>query len=43
MYPQAEDINPELAFRPRQKEKMKLRRNIRGNDEMTLKKVKFII
>jgi len=32
MHPAAEDQNANLAFRPREKDKMRLRRNVRGND-----------
>lgn len=39
MHPQTDDQNANLAFRPREKDKMKLRRNNRANDFENLMKV----
>lgn len=38
-----EDTNPNLAFRPREKERMKLRRLSKANDIENLNKVNALI
>ena len=39
MHPQCDDLSANLAFRPREKDKMNLRRNNRLNDNENFNKV----